>query len=244
MSGHSKWSTIKRKKGAQDAKRGQIFGRLSKEISIAVKEGKSADPSSNSRLRLVLQNAKAANMPKDKIERALHKSEAQDSDTYQQPTYEGYAPEGIAVYVECMTDKLTRTVSQIRHLFNKYGGNLATSGALDHLFTRKAFFLVEVKKIEQQEETVLDLIDAGMDEVQSIGEQSLLSCPFAAFGELQKKIESLSLSIVESEIQRIPKTMIRLAPKATEKVQHFLDLLEEDDDVERVFHNLSEPESS
>ena len=239
MSGHSKWSTIKRKKGEQDTKRGKIFGRLSKEINIAAKEGGNIDPSSNPRLRLALQNARAANMPKDNIERALKKSQGQNENTYQQPVYEGYAPSGVAVYVECMTDNLNRTIAQIRHLFNKYGGRLATSGSLEHLFTRKCFFIIDKPRLDEQEELVLELIDIGMEDVFVKDEQSLVTAPFEVFGNLQKKIEALELPITESGLRRVPHTMVDLKKQDTEKVFRLLDALEDDDDVQRVFHNLS-----
>ena len=239
MSGHSKWSTIKRKKGAQDAKRGKIFGRLSKEVSVAAREGGNRDPSSNPRLRLALQNARAANMPKDNIERALKKGEGQDGSVYQQPVYEGYAPSGVAVYVECMTDNLNRTVAQIRHLFNKYGGSLATSGSLEHLFTRKCFFIIDKPQLDEQEEIVLELIDAGMDDVLVRDERSLIVAPFDVFGNLQKKIEALGLPIAESGLRQVPRTMVDLEKKEVQKVFTLLDALEEEDDVQRFFHNLS-----
>ena len=243
MSGHSKWSTIKRKKGAQDAKRSKLFGRLSKEISIAVREGNSDEPSSNSRLRLALQNARAANMPKDNIEKALRKGKGHESANYQQVIYEGYAPAGVAVYVECMTDNLNRTLSQVRHLFSKHGGNLTTSGALDFLFSRKGCFVLDVANLEAKEKYALALIDAGTEQILPEGEaQSLLVCAFEDFGHLQKQIEALQLPIVETALHRIPHNLHRLDEKEATRVKRLLFALEDDDDVQRVFHNMAEEE--
>ena len=241
MSGHSKWSTIKRKKGAQDAKRGKLFGRLSKEISISVREGGSADPAANPRLRLALQNARSANMPKGNIDKALRKGQGSDGNNYQHVVYEGYAPAGVAVYVECMTDNLNRTLSQVRHLFSKHGGSLTTSGALDFLFARKGFFIVDVLNIEAQEETVLSLIEAGVEEILPEGEQSLFICAFEAFGQLQKEIEALQLPIQEANLQRVPHTLQEVTTEEAARVQRLLTALEDDDDTQRVFHNLGEP---
>lgn len=242
MSGHSKWSTIKRRKGAQDAKRGQVFGRLSKEIYVAVREGGSADPEMNPRLRLALQNARSANMPKENIEKALRKGQGSHASQYHQPTYEGYAPAGVAVYVECMTDNLNRTVSQVRHLFQKHGGSLATSGSLDFLFIRKGFFVVDTPNIETQEDKALALIDAGAEQILPEGKtQSLLICSFEDFGNLQKQVEALALAIVEAGWQRIPNNMQKVSPEELPRVQKLLHALEEEDDVQRIFHNLAEP---
>ncbi len=240
MSGHSKWSTIKRKKGSQDEKRGLIFGRLSKEISVAVREGGSAEPSANPRLRLSLQNARNANMPKDNIEKALKKGQGATGNTYHHPTYEGYGPEGVAVYVECVTDNLNRTVSQVRHLFQKYGGSLTTSGSLDFLFARKGFFVLDVPNIEKNEELTLVLIDAGIEQILDKGtDKSLLIFPFESFGAVQKKVEELSLPISEALLQRVPNSVKKLDESAAIRVQKLLDVLEEDSDVQQVFHNMA-----
>ncbi|RLD26910.1 MAG: YebC/PmpR family DNA-binding transcriptional regulator, partial [Bacteroidetes bacterium] len=143
MSGHSKWSKIKRAKGAQDAKRGKIFTKLIKEISIAVREGNNTDPDSNPRLRTAIQNAKGANMPKDNVERAVKKAAGEGGETYTETTYEGYAPGGIGIFVEAMTDNLNRTVASIRSIFTKGGGNLGTNGSLTFLFERKGSFILD-----------------------------------------------------------------------------------------------------
>lgn len=142
MSGHNKWSTIKRKKGANDAKRGKIFTKIIKEILISAKEG-GGDPDANARLRLAIQNAKGANMPKDNIERAIKKAVGSDADTYIETSFEGYAPGGIAIFAECLTDNNNRTVASVRSVFNKYGGKLGTNGSLSSLFDRKGVFTIK-----------------------------------------------------------------------------------------------------
>ena len=237
MSGHSKWSTIKRKKEAQDSKRGKIFGRLSKEISVAVREAKSADTEANPRLRLALQNARAANMPKENIEKALQKGQGGDQKNLQAQIYEGYGPSGAAVYVECMTDNVHRTVSQIRHIFSKYGGNLATSGSLAFLFSRKGYFLVTKDNIEQDESLTLKLIDAGAEEFEAVDTQSAIYCPFEAFGSLQKTIEAEELLITEAYSIRTPHNFAKIDAAHILSLQKLLQALDENEDVQAVFHN-------
>ena len=241
MSGHSKWSTIKHKKGATDAKRAKLFGRLSKEISVSVREGGHADPLMNPRLRLALQNARSANMPKENMEKAMRKGQDDEKTRYLEPVYEGYAAAGIAVYVECATENINRTVSQVRHLFQKHGGSLATKGALDFLFDRKGFFVVAVPNIEEEEETAFTLIDAGAEQLLAQDDQhSLLICPFDVFGALQKTIEKLGIPIVEASLQRVPHNLKALDPKDKPQVQKLLGVLEEAEDVQRIFHNMEE----
>ena len=150
MSGHSKWSTIKRKKGAADARRGKVFTKIIREIIIAAREG-GGDPDSNSRLRLAIQNAKGVNMPKDNIERAIKKAVGSDADHYSETTFEGYAPNGIAVFIECLTDNNNRTVASVRSVFNKYGGSLGTNGSLSYLFDTKGIFIIRNEGFSPEE---------------------------------------------------------------------------------------------
>lgn len=237
MSGHSKWSTIKRKKGALDAKRGKLFTKLIKEISVAVKHG-GPELESNPRLRLAVQNARGANMPKDNIERAIKKGAGSDAAEYSEVTYEGYAGGGVAVFVECTTDNLNRTVSNIRAAFNKYGGGLGTNGSLEFIFSRKGIFSLPQTSSIQEEDFTLDMIDAGADDVEFDGEYITVSCPMEAFGSIQKKFESLGLEPETAELQRIPNTTIKADDETFKKVMKFIDVLEEDDDVQKVYYNL------
>ncbi len=238
MSGHSKWSTIKRKKGALDARRSKIFTKIVKEISVAVKEG-GADPDGNPRLRLAIQSAKAVNMPKDNIERAIKKGSGADEANYTEVTYEGYASHGVAVCVECLTDNLNRTVASVRSAFNKHGGALGTTGSLDFLFDRKGVFVL--KKSEKpldEEEFTFEMIDAGAEEVLFEDEFVTVYCAMEDFGAMQKKVESLALEVESAELQRIPKTTVALDDESVKKVLKLIDVLEDDDDVQKVYHNL------
>jgi YebC/PmpR family DNA-binding regulatory protein len=237
MSGHSKWSTIKRKKGALDAKRGKIFTKLIKEISIAAREG-GGDPTGNPRLRLAIQNAKGANMPKDNIERAIKKATGSDADNYVETTYEGYASNGVAVFVECTTDNLNRTVSNVRSLFNRNGGNLGTNGSLEFIFARKGVFTIQKTDQIDEEEFTLELIDAGAEDVTFEDNYISVVCAMEDFGAMQKKLEAMKVESENAELQRIPNTLVKLDDEAFVRVMKFVEALEDDDDVQKVYHNI------
>jgi YebC/PmpR family DNA-binding regulatory protein len=237
MSGHSKWSTIKRKKGAIDAKRGKLFTKLIKEISIAAKEG-GGDPIGNPRLRLAIANAKGNNMPKDNIERAIKKATGSDADQYTESTYEGYASNGVAVFVECLTDNTNRTVSSVRAAFSKYGGNLGTNGSLEFIFDRKGVFnIVQTDGIDEDEFT-LEMIDAGAEDVAFEDGYITVTCEMGDFGSIQKKIDELGIEAENAELQRIPNTLVALDDEAFSRVMKLIDVLEDNDDVQKVFHNM------
>lgn len=237
MSGHSKWSTIKRKKAAVDAKRSKIFSNIIKEINVAVKEGGS-DPEANPRLRLALANAKGANMPKDNIQRAISKAGDKDAADFQQITYEGYAPGGVGIVVECLTDNQQRTVASVRSYFNKHNGKLETHGALDFIFDRKGVFSVPKKDLDP-DDFMLEVIDAGAQEVETEDEEFLtIYTAMEDFGSMQKKLEEMGMEPEKQELQRIPKTTVTLDKEHSLKTLKLIDLIEEDDDVQNVFHNL------
>ena len=239
MSGHSKWSKIKRKKGAEDAKRSKMFSRVIKEITVAVKEGGNGDPDFNPRLRLAISNAKGVNMPKDNIDRAVKKALESGSLALYQPTYEGYAPGGIAVFVECTTDNLNRTVSNVRAVFNKRGGNMATNGSVDFLFERKGLFIVSLDT-NDPEELELELIDGGAEELEVDQESNevTITTGFEDFGNMQKKIEELNLNLISANLERIPLNTSAIAIEDAKNALHLIEALEDDDDVQQVFHNL------
>ncbi|GAA0894508.1 YebC/PmpR family DNA-binding transcriptional regulator [Fulvivirga kasyanovii] len=241
MSGHSKWSTIKRKKGALDAKRGKIFTKLIKEISVAVKEGGS-DPEANPRLRLAIQNAKGQNMPKENIERAIKKS-SDDGANYEELTYEGYAPFGVAVFVECATDNLNRTVASVRSLFTKYGGSLGVNGSVDYMFERKGIFLIKQTENMDKDDLTLELIDGGAEDAVFNEGYIEVTCAMEDFGNMQSKLDELGLEAETAELQRIPSTTVSLDDEQFEKVMKLIDALEDDDDVQKVYHNLDASES-
>ncbi len=237
MSGHSKWATIKRAKGAKDAKRGKIFTKLIKEIHVATRTG-GDDPDANPRLRLAIQNAKAANMPKDNIERAIKKASGVDSEDYIETTYEGYAPNGVAVMVECTTDNNNRTVQNVRSIFNKYGGNLGTNGSVDYLFERKGVFTLNLPENFDEDELTLELIDAGAEDVDFRENMAIVTCAMEDFGQMQKSLDGLDVEIENGELQRIPTTSVELSDEDVNSVIKLIDAMEDDDDVQKVYHNL------
>ncbi|NLN31550.1 MAG: YebC/PmpR family DNA-binding transcriptional regulator [Bacteroidales bacterium] len=236
MSGHSKWSTIKRKKGAADARRGKVFTKIIREIIIAAREG-GGDPDSNSRLRLAIQNAKGVNMPKDNIERAIKKAVGSDADHYSETTFEGYAPNGIAVFIECLTDNNNRTVASVRSVFNKYGGSLGTNGSLSYLFDTKGIFIIRNEGFSP-EELELEMIDAGSEEFEIDEETITITCAKEDFGSVSRKLGEMDIEAVEAGLKRIPNDTKILDVETAQKVLKFIEALEDDDDVQNVYHNL------
>ena len=234
MSGHSKWSTIKRKKGAADQKRSKIFSRIIKEISVAVKEG-GYDPDGNARLRLALNNARGANMPKENIQRALTK--AKDTEALSEITYEGYAPSGIAIFIECLTDNTQRTLSNIRSIFNKRGGSLATNGSVAFLFDRKGIIRI-VKGSFDADELQLEIIDVGMEDFDEQDDVFVITTSLEGFVPVQKRLEELGIEMENAELQRIPFETKILDAENGVKALKIVEIFEDDDDVQNVFHNL------
>lgn|SRR5690625_2788650 len=239
MAGHNKWSKIKRKKGALDVKRSKMFSKLLKEITVAVKEGNSGDEDFNPRLRLAVANARGANMPKDNIERAIKKALDKDTAAIYQPTYEGYAPGGVAVFVEAATDNINRTVGNIRAIFSKNDGNLATTGSVDYMFDRKGIFVLKIEK-EKVEEIELDLIDGGAEEIEYDDEMGelIITVAFEDFGNMQETLENHSLKTTNANLERIPNVYTRLSLDDSKKALELIEALEDDEDVQHVFHNL------
>lgn len=241
MAGHSKWANIKRRKGAQDAKRGQMFTKLIKEITVAAREG-GPDPEGNPRLRLAIQNAKGQNVPKDNIERAINKGSGSDAVDYIETTYEGYGPHGVAVFLECATDNLNRTVASVRSLFSKYGGSLGVNGSVDYMFERKGTFLIRQTAEMDEDDLILELIDGGAEEVEFNEGYVEVTCAMEDFGNMQHKLEGLGLEAETAELQRIPTTTVALDDEQFEKVIKLIEALEEDDDVQKVYHNIEATE--
>ena len=239
MAGHNKWSKIKHKKGAEDAKRSKAFARIIKEITVAVKEGGNGDPDFNPRLRVAILNAKGVNMPKDNIERAIKKALESGSEALYQPTYEGYGPGGVAVFVECTTDNLNRTVSNVRAIFSKRGGNMATTGSVDFLFDRKGVFIISSEG-QDPDDLELSLIDGGAEEIDFDDESSdaTITVAFEDFGTMQKALDSLGIEPKSATLERVPTTTTTLSLDEAKQVLNLIEALEEDDDVQSVFHNL------
>jgi YebC/PmpR family DNA-binding regulatory protein len=240
MSGHSKWSSIKHKKGAADAKRGQYFSKLIREITAAVKEGGN-DSDSNPRLRLAIHNARGANMPKENIERAVHKGSAADTAAFTTLTYEGTFIHGTAFIIECTTDNLNRTVGNVRAIFNKQGATLGKNGSLAFLFDRKGTFIIPQDAVQDEETLTLALIEAGLEDIVHDPEAGYfyITSAVANFGALQKELEKLHITVEQSSLRYIPHTQVELDQESFDKVMKLIDLLEEDEDVQQVYHNVS-----
>ena len=221
------------------SKMAKTFTRIGKDIVIAVKEG-GPDPDTNSRLRQIIQNAKAANMPKDNVERAIKKASSKDTESYEEISLEGYAPHGIAVFIDCATNNNNRTVADVRSYFSKCDGALGTNGSLEFIFSRKGVFIINTSNLTLDcEELEMELIDSGLEEFEKDKETITIYCDYKDFHNMQIKLESLNIEIQKSELQRIANNYKTISAKESEKVIKLLDLLEENDDVQRVFHNMN-----
>ena len=220
----------------------RTFTKIGKEITIAVKSG-GPDPTSNSRLRALMANAKAANMPKDTVERAIKKATDKDASDYKEVVFEGYGPFGIAILVETATDNNTRTVANVRSYFNKFGGNLGTSGSLSFLFDHKCVFHIQPKDGVSLEDLELELIDYGVDELDQDEEGITLYGAFEDNSTIQKYLEDNGYEIISSEFVRIPNDVKDVTPEQRETVEKLLEKFEDDDDVQNVFHNMKEDDS-
>jgi len=215
----------------------RTFTKIGKEIAISIKSA-GPDPSSNSRLRVLMQNAKNASMPKENIERAIKKATSKDQTDYKEVVYEGYAPYGIAVLVETATDNTTRTVANVRSYFNKCGGSLGTSGCVEYLFEHKCLFKIKSKEGIDIDELELEMIDFGVQEVFAEDDNIIIYGDFEAFGPIQKYIEENAFEIVNAEFERIPSEVKELTEEQVAEVEKLLEKLEDDDDVTNVFHNM------
>jgi len=237
MSGHNIWSTIKRKKGALDAKRSKVFSKIIKDITIAVKES-GPDPEHNPRLRLGIANAKGASMPKETIQRAINKGADKDAAALLETTYEGKGPHGIAIFVEATTDNIQRTVSNIRAYFNKHGGELGKNGSLNYLFDRKGVFVIPKGNLNP-EEFEMEVIDAGAEDIVLEEDTFSITTAMEDFGNMMKKLEQLNIEPESASLQRIAKTTETLDIDSARKVLKLVDIIEDDEDVQNVYHNLT-----
>jgi len=220
------------------SKMAKTFTRIGKDIVMAVKEGGS-DPDINSRLRQVMQNAKSANMPKDNVLRAIKKASDKDTANYEEMSLEGYAVHGVAVFVDCATNNNNRTVADVRACFSKCDGAMGTNGSLEFIFDRKGVFTLDPQNVSMDiEELEMDLIDGGLEELDVDEEAVTVYCDFPEFNNIQTKLEELDIEIKTSELQRIPNNVKRITIEQAEKVLKLLDSLEENDDVQQVFHNM------
>jgi YebC/PmpR family DNA-binding regulatory protein len=242
MAGHSKWANIRHRKGAQDAKRGKIFAKLIKEITVAVKTGGGGDPDFNPKLRTAISNARGQNMPKDTIDRAVKKAAGGEGGDFTETTFEGYGPDGVGVFVECATDNNQRTVGNVRSYFNKFNGSLGKDGCLEFIFERKGIFIVEDEGLDEDEFT-MDMIDGGAEDVEFEVGVVTITTSLEDFGNLQKKLDELKIEPKEAGLQRIPTTMKEITKEHFSTFMKLIDALEDDDDVQKVYHNVEFDES-
>lgn len=241
MSGHSKWSTIKRKKGALDAKRGKIFTKLIKEITVAAKMG-GGDPDSNPRLRLAVDNAKAQNMPQDNIQRAIKKATGElEGVSYSELTYEGYGPSGVAVLVESLTDNKNRAVAEVRHLFSKYGGSLGETGSVAWMFERKG--IITLPKKDKSEEEIFEIIlEAGADDLTTEEDFFEVATSVEQLEPVRKQLVDVGVEIENASLQWIAKNTTEVTGESVEKVMKLIEALEDSDDVQNVYANADFPD--
>jgi len=243
MSGHSKWSSIKHKKGAADAKRGQLFTKLTRALIVAAKDG-GPDPAANLALQNAIDKARAASMPKDNIERAIARGSGTGADAaaYEQISYEGYGPGGVAVYVDVLTDNRNRTAGEVRHIFARHDGNLAESGAVAWLFERKGVVLVDRDSTDEDELT-LAAADAGAEDVAGEGSSFEVTCAPEDLNAVREALETAGIAVSDAEVTMLPKTTVEIDDESVaRKVLKLIDGLEENDDVQEVYANFDIPE--
>ncbi|SFD11437.1 YebC/PmpR family DNA-binding transcriptional regulator [Clostridium uliginosum] len=241
MSGHSKWHNIQAKKGKTDAKRGKIFTKLGKEIVVSVKNG-GASPEINARLRDTIAKAKAANMPNDTIIKAIKKAAGDaDSINYETIIYEGYGPSGVAVIVETLTDNKNRTAANVRHAFSKADGNLGALGCVSFMFQEKGQIIIE-KSDHDEDEMMMMALDAGAEDLESEGEVFIITTTPENFGTVREALEAEGIEFLEAQVKMVPDTLSNIEGDDAKKLEKMLDMLEDDDDIQEVYHNAEFPE--
>ena len=238
MSGHSKWHNIQKTKGAADAKRSQIFTKIAREMIVAVKTGGSGDPANNSRLATVIAKAKAANMPNDNIKRTIDKALGTgNADAYENVTYEGYGPSGVAIIVEALTDNRNRTAPEVRHLLDKYGKGLGATGCVSWSFDRKGVIVIEREDLDE-DTVMMDALDSGADDMQADEDVFEIFTSPDAFNDVVAGLESKGYVFASAEIDMVPQTYVKLDNEDDIKnMEKLIDLLEDNDDVQNVYHN-------
>ena len=240
MSGHSKWKTIKAKKGKEDQRRASVFTKLARYITVAVKEGGS-NPEFNPSLKSAIEKAKAENMPNDNIERAIKKGEGGEGDAnYENVTYEGYGIGGVAVIVDCLTDNRNRTASDVRHAFDKHGGNLGTTGCVSYLFDKKGFIAIENDGSVDEDTLTMDAIDLGAEDFKAYEEGYEIYTSVEDFNQVVEDLKDRGYKLSDFDISNIPQTTVKLDEEQAIKFEKMVDDLEESDDVQSVSHNLED----
>jgi YebC/PmpR family DNA-binding regulatory protein len=241
MSGHSKWASIKHKKGAADARRGKVFSRLNKEIMVAARLG-GADPGGNPRLRSAIQAAKAENMPKDNIERAIKKGTGElEGASYEECNYEAYGPGGVAIMIDCLTDNKNRTVAEVKHIFERHGGNLGEPGCVSWIFVKKGLIVFERESVE--EERLLELaLEAGAEDIKEEETQFEILTDPSDFESVKKAFDDEGLSYTVAEVSMIPQNTVSLEGRDAERMLNLMETLEEHDDIDHVYANFDIPD--
>lgn len=241
MSGHSKWSTIKRKKGANDAQRAKIFTKIAREIIVAVKAG-GPDPDNNASLKDVIAKARSNNMPNDNINRTIKKAAGDtDTSTYENITYEGYGPNGVAVIVDALTDNRNRTAADVRHAFDKFGGNMGQNGCVSFMFDKKGVIVIENEDIDEDEITI-DALEAGAEDIEIDTDSIEITTTPEDFSAVREALES-KYTFASAEVSMVPQTMTELTdPDSIKNMNRMLEMLEDNDDVQEVYHNWDMPE--
>ena len=240
MSGHSKWNNIKHKKEKADAQRASVFTKIGKEIAIAVREG-GADPAANSRLEALIAKAKASNVPNENIDRVIKKASGADAAQYEVVFYEGYGIGGVAVIVETTTDNRNRTAADIRHYFDKYGGNMGTTGCVSFMFTDRGVIIIEAENVKNEEKLMEDALECGADDINDDEDSFVIYTAPSSLTEVSEGLKKSGYEIFSAEVEKIPSTYVSLSdPEQLERFEKMIDLLEDNDDVQNVWHNLEE----
>lgn len=240
MSGHNKWSTIKQKKGKNDAARAKVFTKIGRELIVAIREGGSADPSVNSKLKDCIAKAKANNVPNDNIERIIKKAASGgDTANYEAVTYEGYGPNGVAVIVEALTDNRNRTAGEVRHYFDKFGGNMGTQGCVSFMFTKKGVLVIEREDLDKDEDTVMsDALEYGASDFEADEDVFTIYTEPEDFSAVRDDLEKAGYTFVSAELEMVPSTYTKLEDEESiTKMQKMLDMFEDNDDIQNVWHN-------
>lgn len=243
MAGHNKWSKIKNKKGNEDKKRSKVFAKMARLITVAAREGGS-DPEYNPQLKTAIEQAKAENLPNDNIERAIQKAEgSQDGSSYEEVIYEGYGPGGVAVLVECLTDNRNRTAPDVRHAFDKYGGNLGQSGSVSFMFDHKGLLVIEIGQ-RDEDEIMMDAIEAGAEDIQAEDGFVEINTEIKDFSDVRDRLKAKGYEFFKAELSYLPSTMVGLEEGPdTKNMETMIDMLEDNDDVQSVYHNWDQNEA-
>lgn len=239
MSGHNKWSTIKQKKGKNDAARAKVFTKIGRELMVAIRDGGSADPAVNSKLRDCIAKAKAANVPNDNIERAIKKAQGGEGANYESVTYEGYGPCGVAVIVEALTDNRNRTAGEVRHYFDKFGGNMGTPGCVGFMFEKKGVIIIDREDLEKEEDTVMeDALEAGASDFEADDDIFTIYTEPDDLSGVRDDMEAKGYEFASAEVEQVPSTYTKIDdPDTCVQMQKMLDMFDDNDDIQNVWHN-------